>query len=64
MMTTIRLRLDATLSRQLSEVAEFEGKTPEGTLRLLIGHAHASMRRIATDEFTPSGPQPDDEIPM
>lgn len=70
-MRTVRLNLTDIESRKLEELADFHGESTEDTLRLLIRHAHADMRRFVKEEFGESGekipprePQPDDEIPM
>lgn len=70
-MRTFRLNLPDTVSRKLEELADFHGESKEDTLRLLIRHAHADMRRFVEEEFGKSGekippwePQPDDEFPM
>ncbi len=49
----ITLELDAALTKKLAEVADFEGKNPADTLRLLIKYAHADMRRLVEKEFRP-----------
>ncbi len=71
MTKTIRLTMDKALSAKLDELTDFHGETMEDTIRLLIRYDHASMMRFADKEFgtirdrvAPTGPQPDDEIPM
>jgi hypothetical protein len=71
MTKAIRLTVDATLSGKLEELADFHGESIEDTLRPLIRHAHADMRRFYEEDFGKNGekaphwePQPDDEIPM
>ncbi len=71
MTKTIRLTIDEGMTAMLEELADFHGQNMEDTIRLLIRYDHANMRRFAEEEFglngekaPPTGPQPDDEIPM
>jgi hypothetical protein len=69
---TITLTVDAAMLAKLEELTDYHGEESiEDTLRLLIRYAHADMQRFAEEEFgqngekvSPTGSQPDDEIPM